>query len=583
MRRRTVLSLSGGLLLQACGAVPAVSTPAPTPLPQLAAVMRTPAPHTTHQLIEVDVRIWPEPDDRFDIAANDIWLEARHAQTTLRVPVFWTQTYADGVAQAPTASGWLARFNLAVAGEWRIRVVRATQTSAELTLMVVDHPRAHGRIQVSGTGFAYADDMPFLPIGVNLGWSTNTGDTVLQDYARWFTQLAANGGNTARIWMASWSFGIEWNDTPLGDYTARMPQAWLLDQVLELAQQHGIAIMLCLINHGAFSQTTNAEWDANPYNAANGGPLSDPAAFVTNPQARTLFSKRLRYIAARYAAHPALWCWEWWNEIDWTSIQDDDLRPWLADMRAVITSVDPYDHSITSSWSNMAQTALWSESSLDFVQHHTYQNDDLVRTLNAARIPLKPILKTKPLLISEVGLDVGGATAPTAVERVHLINAVWAPVFLGMAGSGMYWWWDTWIDPQQQWDALAGLAAFMQGIDYRTLRPFTALMAHDTVLGLKDDTTVLLWIRHARYTARDAMQAYQQLASPASDWAYQCHMAEWQPLALSNLTDGTYACSVWDTALSQWQTTSASHVVDTQTTVAIPPFVNDCAVRMIRI
>ena len=222
-----------------------------------------------------------------------------------------------------------------------------------------------------------------------------------------------------------------------------------------------------------------------------------------------------------------------WNEVDWTPITDDQLRPWLAEMRAVLADVDPYAHSVTSSWSNMAQTTLWSEPTLDFVQHHTYQNDDLVRTLNAARIPLKPILKTKPLLVSEVGLDTGGATAPTAVERVHLINAVWAPVFLGMAGSGMYWWWDTWIDPQQQWDALAGLATVMHDVDYRTLRPFTALMAHATVLGLKNESSVLLWIRHAHYSPTPPRRH--------RPWAMPCRpTSNKHPLRLIGRTSATW-------------------------------------------
>ena len=87
--------------------------------------------------------------------------------------------------------------------------------------------------------------------------------------------------------MSAWAFGIEWKDTGLGDYSGRMKQAWLLDQVFKLAEQRGVYIMLTLLNHGAFSTSVNPEWNDNPYNAANGGPLKEPRLFVRNAQARS--------------------------------------------------------------------------------------------------------------------------------------------------------------------------------------------------------------------------------------------------------------------------------------------------------
>ena len=580
MRRRQILlgMLSG--ILQACGIRPTAEavTPSPVPLsPALTMRIVTPAPFTTHQLIEVHVDIVPAPSDVFDIAGIDCWVVATHTAQTLRVPVFWYQTDTDAATGA-----WRARLQLAHAGEWQVQVQRGTLTSAMESLTLAAHPQAHGIIRVDARGFAFADDMPFLPLGVNLGWSTRRGTAVLADYERWFTRLAASGGNAARIWMASWSFGIEWNDTPLGDYTARMPQAWVLDEVLRLAERNGIVVMLCLINHGAFSTTTNAEWDANPYNQRNGGPLRNPADFVTDATARQLFARRVRYIAARYAAFPALWCWEWWNEVNWTPIQDATLAPWLTEMRAVLESVDPYQHVVTSSWASVSATALWSDAILDVVQHHTYGNDDLVRTLNTARIPVKAVLKTKPMLVSEVGLDAGGATAPTAVEYVHLVNAVWAPIMLGMAGSGMYWWWDTWIDVTNQWGVFAGVSAVMRGLDMRQYRPFSVLVPDMVVLGLKSDTDIVLWVRHARYTARDAMQAYQQLTTPAADWQYRLAVTVWQTIPLRNLTDGTYAQTSYDTVTAAVVADGDCVVRDGVGEVAIPPFENAVAIHLVR-
>ena len=584
MRRRKLFLATMSAILQACGvrppATPVTPSPRATPTPVLEMRMVTAPPFTTHQCIEILVDIFPPPVDVFDVVGNDLWLVATHHTDTLRVPVFW---YQAGATRATNATGeWRARIQLVHAGEWQVQVHWGERTSRVQSVTVTPHPGAHGVIRADARGFAFADDTPFVPIGLNLGWSTQRGTAQLDDYDRWFARLAANGGNAARIWMASWSFGIEWDDTPLGDYTVRMPQAWLLDEVLRLADRHGIFVMLCLINHGAFSTTTNAEWQANPYNQRNGGPLVRPEDFVTDERARALFARRVRYIGARYAAFPALWCWEWWNEVNWTPIQDQALVPWLREMRAVLTTVDPYQHLVTSSWASMGATNVWSETTLDVVQHHTYENDDLVRTLNAARIPVKAVLKTKPLLVSEVGLNAAGVTVVTAVEHVHLVNAVWAPIMLGMAGSGMYWWWDTWIDPTNQWGVFAGVSAFVRGIDLRQLRPFTALMPGMVVLGLKNDTTVLLWIRHARYTARDAMQAYQQLATVDSDWQYQQQVTTWQSVELRNVTDGRYAVTYYGLPADSASAHDVCDVRNAQGTLALPPFVNTLAIQLHR-
>jgi hypothetical protein len=101
--------------------------------------------------------------------------------------------------------------------------------------------------------------------------------------------------------MPSWAFGLEWitrgtdgsvSSSTLGNYGARLDRAWQLDYVIELARQHGIMVMLSIQNHGPFSLTSNPEWNDNPYNAANGGPLQSPRDFFTSDEAQQLFKRR---------------------------------------------------------------------------------------------------------------------------------------------------------------------------------------------------------------------------------------------------------------------------------------------------
>lgn len=595
MRRRRLFTMVGGAVLAACGAVtpdtPSAVTPdavspapgTPSPTVPLVVQLRTTTPYHTNQIIEYDVFFQQPPTDVCDTLANDAWLVATHvpSQQTMRAPLFWMAEF-DAALTPTGATGWRARVAFPHAGVWRIHVSHGDEMSSVQEVTVTAHADTRGMVRVHPRGFAFDDDTPFVPIGVNLGWSTAQGVAILADYERWFSQLAANGGNAARIWMASWAFGIEWKDTPLGDYRNRMRHAWVLDQVLTLAQRYDIRIMLCFINHGAFSTTTNAEWDDNPYNQANGGPLASPTDFVTDASAQVLWHKRLAYVAARYAAFTSLWCWEWWNEVDWTAITDEQLAPWLADSRTVIARFDPYQHPVTSSWSSVRLTALWQDAALDVVQHHTYDVEDVVRTINTARIPVKQVLRQKPLLVSEIGLNTNGAVVADAIERIHLHNALWAPLMLGCAGSGMYWWWDTWLDPNNHWGAFAAISAFTHGIDMRQMRAFSSLVPGATLLGLRNDTTMYLWMRHAKYTAKEALRAYALANADDVKWQYVLNAQTWPDMTINDVTAGAYAVEWFDPQHATWQPPTIVNASADVLILTVPVFAYDMAVKVTR-
>ena len=297
--------------------------------------------------------------------------------------------------------------------------------------------------------FAFDDGSPFVPIGLNICWASSR-DTTLAEYRRWFQRLADSGGNFARLWMASWSFGIEWTDTGLGNYGARMNRAAELDAVFELAESLGLKLMLCLINHGAFTEKNDAEWQANPYNKANGGPLAAPEDFVTDEQAMLLFERRVRYIAARWAHSPALHSWEWWNEVTWTPIKAAALRPWFTRMTKVLDAHDPYRRLRSSSWADRGDAVAWQMPELEYAQQHDYTTRDLMlHYADAARAWEADGIAAKPLFASELGLETTfDAKAPRSpafnFDAVHLHNGLWAPLFNASRrrrciGGGITW------------------------------------------------------------------------------------------------------------------------------------------------
>ncbi len=530
--------------------------------------------------------------NRFDPSQFD--LSVRFTSPSGKVVLVPAFSYQDFDADSLRLKGgpvWRARFTPTEAGEWQAQAELASPklSSAPVSFEVAPDSTAHGFVRINKQNpryLAYDDGAFYFPIGLNLGWATQQNLGVLKDYERWLDRLSQNGGNIARVWMASWSFGIEWNDTGLGDYSGRMKQAWLLDQVFKLTEQRHIYLMLTLLNHGAFNTSVNPEWNDNPYNAANGGPLKEPRLFARNQQARELFKRRVRYIAARWAYSPNLFAWEWWNEVNWTPIDDIALKPWIVEMTAHLRQYDPNHHLISSSYAGISSTSLWKMPELSFAQQHDYSGNDSAKLLPITYRVLAEKAPDKPVLLAEMGLDASSADAQRSREVIHFHNGIWAAPFSGYAGTGMYWWWDTFVDPRNLWGEYKAVAEFLKGENLAPLAPAKAQIAPEgaTALALQGKDRALVWVRSDAYEAAAATQAYQRArqAGPIpSDWQYEPPTLGDLKLTLTGLADGSYTVRWFSPATAEWQVDQTIEVSGGVTTLAVPAFARDLAVKIV--
>ena len=177
-------------------------------------------------------------------------------------------------------------------------------------------PRGATRVAANRQYFETGDGLPMPLVGACVCWPGARGTF---DYDDWFAGMSRVGENYTRLWMAPWAFGIEAEPGTLTQY--RLDRAWQLDYVLQLAEQKGIGIMLCLDYHGMFETEIdvwggNNYWPKHPYNAVQGGPCANPNAFFTSTAARAIYQKRLRYLVARYGYSSSLLAWEFFNELD---------------------------------------------------------------------------------------------------------------------------------------------------------------------------------------------------------------------------------------------------------------------------
>ncbi len=293
-------------------------------------------------------------------------------------------------------------------------------------------------------------------IGHNVTTYSGDLDTV-------FSRMAAGGENYTRFWMWSRALGLEWG-LPVGSY--RLEEAWRLDRAIRLAAEHGIYLMICLDTHQDFRDA----WTRNPYNAARGGPCSEPMDFFTDARAQALYRRRLRYVVARWGCYPNVLCWEFGNEMEgWPGAQEDRdvVAEWHAVMARVLRDMDPYGHPITSSlWTTEGWPELWELPEMDFIQSHYYANsmwaDMAADVAGICRQKLRDY-PHKTHVFGEYGVQSGGGTELIDPAGVHLHNGNWAALTSGSASVPVSWWHEHYIDALGLYRVFTGIAGFVRG------------------------------------------------------------------------------------------------------------------------
>ena len=367
---------------------------------------------------------------------------------------------------------WNVRFVSPQEGRYVYQVTVETEQDTALSeqgsFEVVQSERP-GFIRVSSRDpryFEFDSGAPYMAIGHNVCWTTP--DQLLGKYEAYFSKMAAHGENWTRLWMIHWNVGLEWSKEAgypgLGRYD--LLKAWLLDRILEMAEEQGIYVMLCLDSFNTLRISPEyPAWDGNPYGAHHGGPIERPEQFFTNEEAHRLYRQRLRYVIARYAHSPSVMAWELWNEVDIiATYRSKEVAAWHREMARYVRDLDPYDHLVTTSFANpKGDPAIWDLPEIEVVQSHEYGPGDKAASIR--RWCLEKQAYPKPHVFGEFGTDWLGGGNETDPDGVNIHNAIWAAVHSGAAGTAMSWWWDNYIDPMNLYYHYAALAQFTQGMD----------------------------------------------------------------------------------------------------------------------
>ncbi len=531
---------------------------------------------------------------------------------TLRVPGFWFQDFRRSLRN-PEASGnnrievltatgqpaWRIRFSSPEAGvhrvavEWHIAGDKGRTGTTDVHIEAGSRAGFIRRSPRNARFLAHDSGRPFFPIGENLCMYEKAEGTYYFD--RLLEKLAAAGANYVRLWQEYYvpgdpsivaaagdggftGFPLETQATGLGRYD--LASAWRLDHVASECERRGIYFQLTSEMTVWWQPRMKHRWPRNPYNAANGGPCAKPGDYFTNPQARELVRRRLRYNVARWGWSMQLAAWELWNEVDNNADFDPAANEdWHREMSAYLKAVDPWKHLITTSWRDPRMFAL---PGIDIVQAHSYWNAEYDAAQYAVQDTdhlMRPF--GKPFFFGEQGIEDPASAAINDPEGRHFHDALWSSALSGAAGTGLYWWWHNYVEQLDLYRHYKSLAAFIANEDLPA-RQWAApglsrpnLPVSLALYGLVATDRALIWI-------------HDPLAFRIVDGKPQRGPA--QPSASLNFTglaDGEYLIDWWDTLKGEVVRRDSGHVRRSNhfgygLEVKPPPFWGDIAARVTR-
>ncbi len=530
---------------------------------------------------------WSNPYDPDDIDVLTI-LESPSGRE-YRVPGFYYWPFERRIVQEQEqlAAGsnplWLVRFTPVEEGTWMGRMqVRNRQGEARSDTFTFQciASTSPGFIQVAKGNpdyFEFQNGDLYFPVGLNVCWYLGQpNDPNLQTlaYDRWLDRLAENGVNYIRLWMWPMGFCPEWYDTGLGDYDLRQPNLWRLDYVLQKCESLGIYALISLINHGQFSSRVNAEWDSNPFSIENGGMLESPDQFLTHPEARRLFARRLRYLMARYGYSTHVFSWEWFNEVEWTDgLAGKNLIPWMEEMAEIIRKYDPNPHLLTVSSKERGDEMLWNSKTIDFTQVHQYNCRNWAPEI-AKQIRFMKEHYGRPAFMGEFGLEREYFSEDP--QGIHLRIGNWASLMSGAAGGAMSWWWDQYIDAFDLYEAYRGFSAFVAGetLNRESYRPDESIQVDPPRLeafALRGPNRLLVWIRRSDYSLAGLRSAPDQLASAENTGA------KLRIRAVSN----SFQVEWWDTETGEIVDRKDYSSNEEEAEIPVPSFARDIACKIV--
>ena len=426
-------------------------------------------------------------DNPFDAKDIEVRLDVTQPSgKTFSLPCYFSYNCTralNGDKEVITRAGkpqWKVNLSLIEQGTHKLSITakdrNSTTFSKELTVTGTppsgNEITSTGFVKVSNLDkkyFTTSEGKSFFPIGSNICWG---GDKGTFNFDQWIPEFAKNGANVFRVWLSPhWTtFALELpgkskDGKGMGQFN--IENLYRLDHVVNLARTNGMRIKFCIESYNVLREKDayNA-WEETPQNIANGGVLHTPSEFWESPSMDELYKSKLRYLIGRYAADPTIYAWEFWNEVDLvTGFTTEPVKAWHQQMAKELRAMDPYDHLITTSFSNSAGVKdIDLLNGIDFIQTHSYMNPEVLS--QAAVQQSRKGNWGKPHFVGEIGADAGGPRADDDPLGYQIHDPLWLSIAMGASGASQPWWWDSHIAPKNLYSLWKPASQFVNGIEW---------------------------------------------------------------------------------------------------------------------
>ncbi len=403
----------------------------------------------------------------------------------------------------------------------------------------------------------FADGKAFWGLGVNVRSPFDNRYQQVAPYSSWqdmglaayehlFRKYRQQGINVVELWMSSWWLALEWiNDAPgfhgVGHYNQY--RAWMLDYILQLAEENDIYLILALNNHGKFGMVYDTEWDRNPYNLNCGGFLEKCEDFYTSAQAQAAFCEVTRYIVSRWGASDHLLSWKLFTEVDLTGptiefYHHPSVAAWHAEMGAFLKSIDIYQRPVNTHWMlgyHRINDAIATLPELDFLTTDAYYS------LGGGTKALVEMLRTgvnyarrweKPLIITEFGGSSYADSMGNLMRQVEI--GLWTGLFNEAAILPLYWWFAL-LEDKDLYHHYRSISGFAASEDRRglTIRHYPLAETPLSVNEMYSSRRYYAWLFDCDYFYSDQENILPQTQAN-------------RELAEINLAPGEYRLVIWD-------------------------------------
>ena len=333
---------------------------------------------------------------------------------------------------------------------------------------------------------------------------------------------------------------------------------FMLDKLIESAEQNGIYLMLCLITRDLYMNTLSKEKSPEYQQAINDA------------------KKFMRYAVARWGYSTSVAAWEYFNEMDPGKPTDR----FYAEVGEYLEQIDPYHHlRTTSTWHPSARDCRHPD--IDIGQLHHYMRPvekenykDEVTVITEKTAFLREHSPNKPALIGEFGLATPkwglSGDMKKDTEAVHFHNSLWASAFAGTSGTAMFWWWDQ-LDRQDIYSHYKPLADFLADLSFAGLHKLNAATSDNQLhlLGCQSNDQAYFWLFNPKATWSNIVIEKNQPAEIKD-----------LTISIKDLKPGTYNIKWWNTHQGSIIHTQKGSLKEGTLTISVPPFTHDIACKI---